>query len=66
MFFLARRTLGRAWFKFNRRGLRNIPPLDSTDTSLTLVSMVVRIFCGSQRERYVCPLTPVHTSALPE
>jgi len=40
MFFRARRALRRAWFDFNCRSLLNTPPIQSNDTSLTLVSMV--------------------------
>jgi hypothetical protein len=40
MFFRARRALRRAWFDLNCRSLLSTPPLQSDDTSLTLVSMV--------------------------
>lgn len=40
MFFRARRTMQRAWFDFNCRPLLNTPPLQWSDPSVTLVSMV--------------------------
>lgn len=40
MFFRARRALRRAWFNFNCRGLLQLPPLHSTDASVTVVTML--------------------------
>src|ERR1700753_3273855 len=40
MFFRARRALRRSWFDLNSRSLLRPPPIHTTDSSLTLVSMV--------------------------
>ena len=40
MFFRARRALRRAWFDLNCRSLLRTSPIQTNDTSLTLVSMV--------------------------
>jgi hypothetical protein len=40
MFFRAKRTLQRAWFNFNTRSLLHTPPIHSSDSRLTLVSML--------------------------